>query len=124
MTTIPQSLSNIVTKCLERDLELRYTTANELLADLETWQGKRAGATLRFEPKIGPWGRTIPWPSITAIVAVLALAVSGYVWRDKLLRPSAGRTAPLRRCRWQSCPLGMLPEILASTGLARVWRRC
>jgi eukaryotic-like serine/threonine-protein kinase len=90
--TIPQSLSNIVTKCLERDLDLRYTTAKELLADLETWQGNRAGATLRFEPKIGPWGRTIPWPSITAVVAVIALAVSGYVWRDKLLRPSADRT--------------------------------
>jgi serine/threonine protein kinase/tetratricopeptide (TPR) repeat protein len=90
--TIPRSLSNIVTKCLERDLDLRYATARELLADLESWQGGRAGATLRFEPKIGPWGRTIPWPSITAGVIVLALAVSGYLWRDKLLRPFPGQT--------------------------------
>jgi eukaryotic-like serine/threonine-protein kinase len=92
--TIPRSLSNVVTKCLERDLDLRYKTAAELLADLETWQGKRAGATLSFEPKVGPWGRTIPWPSITAVVAVVALAVTGYLWRDELFRPSPTSAAP------------------------------
>jgi len=91
--TIPRSVSNIVTKCLERDLDLRYKTAAELLADLETWQGKRAGATLSFEPKVGPWGRTIPWPTITAGVIVVALAIGGYRWRDKLFQPSLGQTS-------------------------------
>ena len=90
--TIPRSLSDIVTKCLERDLDLRYKTAAELLADLETWQGKRAGATLSFEPKIGPWGRTIPWPSITAGLIVVVLAISGYRFRDKLFQPSPAQT--------------------------------
>jgi serine/threonine protein kinase/tetratricopeptide (TPR) repeat protein len=90
-STIPRSVSNIVTKCLERDLDLRYKTAAELLADLETWQGKRAGATLSFEPKVGPWGRTIPWPSITAGVIVLLLAMGGYRWRDQLFQPSSGQ---------------------------------
>src|SRR5579863_3109445 len=42
--TIPRPLSNVVTKCLERGLDLRYKTANELLADLEAWQGGRAAA--------------------------------------------------------------------------------
>jgi serine/threonine protein kinase/tetratricopeptide (TPR) repeat protein len=94
--SIPKSLSDIVTKCLERDLELRYKTAAELLADLETWQGKRAGATLSFEPKIGPWGRTIPWPSITAGIIVIILAISGYRFRDKLFQsaPAQTSTAP------------------------------
>ncbi len=90
--TIPRSVSEIVTKCLERDLELRYKTAAELLADLETWQGKRAGATLSFEPKIGPWGRTIPWPSITAGLIVVILAIGGYHFRDKLFQPSPAQT--------------------------------
>src|SRR5580658_2946182 len=89
--TMPASVSNIVTKCLERDLELRYKTAAELLADLETWQGKRAGATLSFEPKIGPWGRTIPWPSITAGIIVIILAIGGYRFRDKLFSSSSAR---------------------------------
>jgi len=90
--TIPRSVSNIVTKCLERDLDLRYKTAAELLADLETWQGKRAGATLSFEPKVGPWGRTIPWPSITAGVIVIMLTLVGYLFRDKLFRPLSARS--------------------------------
>jgi eukaryotic-like serine/threonine-protein kinase len=90
--TIPRSVSEIVTKCLERDLDLRYKTAAELFADLETWQGKRAGATLSFEPKIGPWGRTIPWPSITAGLIVVILAISGYRFRDKLFQPSPAQT--------------------------------
>jgi tetratricopeptide (TPR) repeat protein/predicted Ser/Thr protein kinase len=91
--TIPQSVSNIVAKCLERDLELRYKTAAELLADLETWQGKRAGATLSFEPKIGPWGQTVPWPSIIAGVIVVVLAITGYRFRDKLFQPSPAQTS-------------------------------
>jgi tetratricopeptide (TPR) repeat protein/predicted Ser/Thr protein kinase len=90
--TIPQSLSDIVTKCLERELDLRYKTAAELLSDLETWQGKRAGATLSFEPKIGPWGRTIPWPSITAGLIVVVLAIGGYRFRDKLFQSTPVQT--------------------------------
>ena len=90
--TIPRSVSNIVTKCLERDVDLRYKTAAELLTDLETWQGKRAGATLGFEPKIGPWGRTLPWPSITAGVIIVILAIGGYRFRDKLFQPSPAQS--------------------------------
>jgi serine/threonine protein kinase/tetratricopeptide (TPR) repeat protein len=91
--TIPRPLSNVVTKCLERDVNLRYKTAAELLADLETWQGARAGATLGFEPRIGPWGRTIPWPSIAVGVIVVMLGTTGYLLRDKLFRPSSGQTS-------------------------------
>jgi eukaryotic-like serine/threonine-protein kinase len=91
--TIPRSVSNIVTKCLEREVDLRYKTAAELLADLETWQGKRAGATLSFEPKIGPWGRTIPWPWITAALIAVILAIVGYRFRDKLFQSSATQTS-------------------------------
>src|SRR6201986_2928839 len=38
-TTVPPELSQIVSRCLERDLALRYQTASELLSDLELWQG-------------------------------------------------------------------------------------
>jgi tetratricopeptide (TPR) repeat protein/predicted Ser/Thr protein kinase len=91
--TIPRSVSNIVSKCLEREIDLRYKTAAELLADLNSWQGNRAGATLGFEPKIGPWGRTLPWPSITAGVIVIVLAIGGYRFRDKLFQPSPAQSS-------------------------------
>jgi len=84
---IPRSVSNIVSKCLERDVNLRYQSAKELLADLEAWQGKRAGATLSFHAKVGPWGRGLPWPLIATIVTVCLLAALGWIWRDNLLSP-------------------------------------
>ncbi len=37
---IPGALSNIVAKCLEKDPENRYQSAEALLADLRAWQGK------------------------------------------------------------------------------------
>jgi serine/threonine protein kinase/Tfp pilus assembly protein PilF len=37
--SIPIPLSQIVSRCLERDVALRYQTAAELLADLELWLG-------------------------------------------------------------------------------------
>jgi tetratricopeptide (TPR) repeat protein/predicted Ser/Thr protein kinase len=38
---IPQALCDIVSKCLERDLPSRYGSAQEILNDLDAWQGNR-----------------------------------------------------------------------------------
>jgi serine/threonine protein kinase/tetratricopeptide (TPR) repeat protein len=90
--TIPRALSNIVAKCLERDPAMRYQTANEFLQDLEVWQGKSAAATLRFPTSEKPWGQTIPWHWIGGTVAVLALAIIGFLLRAELFAP--GKKAP------------------------------
>jgi tetratricopeptide (TPR) repeat protein/predicted Ser/Thr protein kinase len=82
-STIPQSLTNIVSKCLEREPAARYQTSKELLADLEAWQGKRAAGAIAF-PSVKPWGQTIPWQWIGGIAAVLLLAIVGFLFRDKL----------------------------------------
>jgi eukaryotic-like serine/threonine-protein kinase len=39
--SIPKGLSDIVSKCLERELPQRYQNVQELLTDLDAWQGKR-----------------------------------------------------------------------------------
>ena len=39
--TIPAPVSAIVSRCLERDVDARYQSAADLLADLDAWQGKR-----------------------------------------------------------------------------------
>jgi tetratricopeptide (TPR) repeat protein len=83
---IPRSLSSIVAKCLEPEPKLRYQTAAEALADLENWRGKGAAATLRF-PDVRPWARDIPWPLVSVITTVLALAVTGFLFRNKLVGP-------------------------------------
>jgi eukaryotic-like serine/threonine-protein kinase len=83
--TIPQGLSDIVARCLERDLNLRYQNVNAILEDLEAWQGGRAAATLKFPSGVKPWGQTVPWPQIIGFIVFLALCVAGFVMRDRLV---------------------------------------
>jgi predicted Ser/Thr protein kinase len=80
---IPAVLANIVSKCMERDPKLRYQNATELIADLEAWLGKRAGATLRFSASHRPWGQTIPWHWLGVAAAVVVLVMAGFLLRGK-----------------------------------------
>src|SRR5579863_6423362 len=86
--TIPRALSNVVSKCLERDPKLRYQSAASLLQDLEAWQSSRAAATLGFQPAVEPWGRTIRWPLLAGIATVFLLATVGYMFRGALFSPA------------------------------------
>ena len=82
---IPVSVSNIVAKCLERDLNLRYQKTSELLADLDAWQGNRAGVGLTFHANVGPWGKSnVPWPLIGTVATVIIVAITGWLLRGKL----------------------------------------
>jgi eukaryotic-like serine/threonine-protein kinase len=69
---IPRGLSEMVSKCLERDLALRYQNAGEILADLDAWQGKRP--TLASLPVVVPGPRRrLAWKWVAASAAVLLL---------------------------------------------------
>ena len=85
--SIPPTVTNIVSKCLETDLQRRYQSSAELLADIEAWQGGRAAATLHFPTSSRPWGQTIPWPKLGGALAAILLAIIGFAFRDKLLSP-------------------------------------
>jgi len=80
---IPGVLSNIVSKCLERDPALRYQSAEELLADLRAWQGK-SGASRVSVSSTGLWlnrARELPWlriVSTTVLGAAILVAVAWY----------------------------------------------
>lgn len=80
---IPGVLSNIVSKCLERDPALRYQSAQDLLADLRAWQGK-SGSSKVSVSSTGLWlnrTRTLPWLRIVsagALGAVILVAVALY----------------------------------------------
>jgi tetratricopeptide (TPR) repeat protein len=102
--TIPQPLSNIVSKCLERDPKLRYQTAAELLHDLDAYSGKGAAANLRFQPAVEPWGRTIHWPLLAGIVTVLVLAIVGFVYRGVLFSPAGQKASAV-----QALSLAVIP---------------
>jgi eukaryotic-like serine/threonine-protein kinase len=93
--TIPAGLTNIVTKCMERDPKLRYQSATELLNNLEAWQGKRAGATLNFPLSQRPWGQTVPWHWVGGVLALLVLAIVGFLLRSKLSSDNTTTPGPV-----------------------------
>src|SRR5690349_12680369 len=97
--SIPRPLSNIVSKCMDPDVKLRYESSSQIMADLEAWQGGRAAATLNFPSSSKPWGQTIPWPWIGGVGAVLVLAVTAFIFRAQLFAPRAtpsAATGPVR----------------------------
>jgi len=114
--TIPVPLSNIVSKCLERDPKLRYQNAAELLRDLDAYSGKGAAANLRFQPAVEPWGRTIHWPLVTGVVTVILLAIVAYVYRGRLFAPAAKKAVVV-----QPLSLAILPFRNASGDPTADW---
>ncbi len=88
--TIPKPLSDIVSRCMDPDVNLRYTSSSQIMADLEAWQGGRAAATLTFPASSKPWGQTIPWHWIGGVAAALVLAIVGFLFRDALFKTKVG----------------------------------
>ena len=85
--SIPKPLSNIVGKCMEPDVKLRYQSSAEILADLDAWQGGRAAATLNFPSQFQALGTNYPLALDRGVAAALVLAIVGFLFRDKLFKP-------------------------------------
>ena len=98
-SSIPQGLSDIVSKCLERDLSQRYQSVKEILADLDAWEAKRpvlaSAAGVRppetVVTRVG--GRSAPWKWIGAGAAAILLAAGGWMLNGKLGGKPAGKAA-------------------------------
>ncbi len=103
-SSIPQELSQIVGRCLERDVALRYQSAAELLADLELWQGTGKSGIIAARLRPGPARWATENQRLLAGAAVLLLllvAVVGYFLtrpRTAVL-PAAKQEAPAARPR-------------------------
>src|SRR6202790_1707142 len=90
--SIPKGLSDIVSKCLERDLNLRYQSAQEILADLDAWQGKRPILASVVMPAPAP-RRAVPWKWISASTLAAAGVFGGGALSGKLTSKPAGKAA-------------------------------
>jgi len=113
---IPAALSNIVSKCLERDPNMRYQSATELLADLETWEGKRAGK-LRFLGR--SWKQVVPWRVIAPIAAGVIVVTGGFLFRGKIFHGSFSGTQQVAAA--PAVSLAILPFRNASADLGVDW---
>jgi serine/threonine protein kinase/tetratricopeptide (TPR) repeat protein len=79
---VPGVLSNIVSKCLERDPALRYQSAGELLADLRAWQGKSGSSKVSVSSAglLMNRARELPRLQIVSVAVFLILVVSATFW--------------------------------------------
>src|SRR3974390_2930063 len=59
--SIPKGLSDIVSKCLERDLDHRYQSVQEILHDLDAYQGSRPTLASLVIPIPTPQKQPMPW---------------------------------------------------------------
>ena len=78
---VPESLSRLILRCLEKDKEARYQSAEEVAAGLtaiEKELPKTRGATAKVT-KAYPTGLRKRWPLVIAVVSILALAAIGYL---------------------------------------------
>ena len=86
--SIPKGLSDIVSKCLERDVSLRYQSAQEILADLDAWEGKRPITASLVMPTPTP-RRAVPWKWIAVGGLAVAVAIGGWAISGKLTSKTA-----------------------------------
>ncbi len=92
--SIPKGLSDIVSKCLERDLNLRYQSAQEILADLDAWQGKRPISASVVMPAPAP-PRVVPWKWIAVAASALLLLVGTPIVVQRLMHKTPTQHAPV-----------------------------
>src|SRR5579872_939704 len=89
--SIPQGLSDIVSKCLERDLNQRYQNVQEVLNDLDAWEGKRpvTASVILAPQKLERGTPALPRKWITIGITAVVIAIAGWALRGKLL-PNIG----------------------------------
>src|SRR5215469_2556546 len=78
---IPKVLSNIVSKCLETDPALRYKNADELLADIHAWTGKRGNTRISASPARMRMNRMrrLPWTQVAFMTVMSLIPATGIV---------------------------------------------
>ena len=90
--SVPKALSDIVSKCLERELELRYQNVQEILQDLDAFQGARptlASISLPA-PVLPPAKPALPWKWIGIGTLALAVVGGGWAFKSGVLRSGSG----------------------------------
>ena len=76
--SIPKVVSDIISRCLERDPALRYQHAEDMLMDIRAWRGHRTVAASMVMDRLLPKA-AFPWKWVAAGLTGLVL-VGGGVW--------------------------------------------
>ncbi len=87
--TIKKPLSDILCRSLERDVERRYQSAEEMIADLDAMEGGSPLSRIASLPAIPVWQR-LSWKIAVPATAVVLLASTGIAYRTGLFTKSTG----------------------------------
>ena len=90
--SIPKGLSDIVSKCLERELAHRYQNVQEILEDLDAYQGARPTLASIAAVPVAPPKPTLPWKWIGIGALVLVMLAGGWVFKTGLVRSGSSTT--------------------------------
>jgi eukaryotic-like serine/threonine-protein kinase len=77
--TVPKGLSDIVSKCLERDLTHRYQSVQEILNDLDAFQGARPVMASIAPTTIVAPKPAIPWKWVGGGALVIVIVSAGWI---------------------------------------------
>ena len=105
--SIPKGLSDIVSKSLERDLEHRYQSSQEILNDLDAYQGSRPTLASLAIPIPVPPKPAPPWKWIA--IGSLAVAVVGGGWALKSGVFRSGPSSAVSASKGPELSLAILP---------------
>jgi serine/threonine protein kinase len=77
--TVPESIRALVTKCLQKEPQNRFLTAQELLEQLESARASIA----RHDGKASPWLTR----SAVAVISLIAIIGTAFIWRSHEAKP-------------------------------------
>src|SRR5262249_53894498 len=86
---IPRGLSDIVSKCLERDLSLRYQDVQQILQDLDAGEGKRPVSASSVGDSFKRWFSGPQLKFVAAGAAAVFLALSVWMVRGRVATKTA-----------------------------------
>ncbi|MGB7845621.1 MAG: tetratricopeptide repeat protein [Candidatus Acidiferrum sp.] len=105
--SIPKALSDIVAKCLERDLEHRYQNAQEILHDLDAFQGARPTLASISLPVPVPVKPALPWKWIGIGALVVVVVGGGWALKSGVIR--SGSPGSVTEVKGPEVSLAILP---------------
>jgi len=95
--SIPKGLSDIVSKCLERDLAGRYPKGREVLNDLDAFESARPTLASTTAVPIAPPKPAFPWKWVGIGSLVVLMLAGGWFLKTGLVRSgSSGSTAGVK----------------------------
>jgi len=123
-SSVPKALSDIVAKCLERELEQRYQSVQEILHDLDAFQGERPTlASITLPPPVAPTSPkpAMPWKWIGIGAMAVVVVGGGWVLRSSVMHTNAPGTTGNAVVKAPELSLAIVPFRNASGDASIDW---